>query len=113
MYYIKIDEADNNKLAHYCRNCGHNDQTITDRSICILNTQVSNERSLANNTNTLINKYTKLDPTLPRIYTIPCPNAECKTNTGGANRDVLYLRYDDDKLLYLYMCCVCDTKWKS
>ena len=112
MYYIKINEEDPNKLSYYCRNCGNKDTSVDDKSVCILNSQISSETSLGNNIDSLINKYTKLDPTLPRIYTIPCPNAECKTNTEGASRDVLYMRYNDEKLHYLYMCCVCDTKWK-
>ena len=28
-------------------------------------------------------------------------------------RDILYVRYNDDELKYIYMCTHCDTTWKS
>ena len=34
----------------------------------------------------IINKYTKLDPTLPRVYNIPCPNKECKKTNQKTTR---------------------------
>ena len=49
-----------------------------------------------------------MDPTLPRLYNIQCPNDECKTENG-----VIYIRYDSDNLKYLYICVDCDTKWKT
>ena len=37
MYYLRLSEANSNKLIHYCRNCG-NEETITNNeSICISN----------------------------------------------------------------------------
>ena len=60
----------------------------------------------------MINQYTKLDPTLPRIYNIQCPNSECGSNKENEKREVVYMRYDDDNLKYVYICVVCDTVWK-
>ena len=34
-----------------------------------------------------INEYTKLDPTLPRITTIKCPNIECISNKEDETRN--------------------------
>jgi len=64
----------------------------------------------------IINKYTKLDPTLPRINKIKCPNAECDTNKsdgGAAEREIIYIRYDDVNMKYVYLCSTCDTVWKT
>ena len=96
----------------------------------------------------VVNKYTKLDPTLPRISTILCPNMECPCNrnhnptqyadraaivgtteeeaTSGAAaaasnvddtdtvpREVIYLRYDDINMKYIYLCAVCNTIWNT
>ena len=63
----------------------------------------------------IVNKYTKLDPTLPRINTIKCPNPECKSNTkdGEKDREVIYMRYDDINMKYVYICAVCDIVWKT
>ena len=123
MYYISIDEKDSNKLSHYCRNCGHIDDTITEEGVCILNTQLKKGQQKFNH---IINEYTKLDPTLPRIYNVPCPNAKCPGNlaktkmestaSGGkesGNQEVIYMRYDDTNMKYLYICTTCDTVWKT
>jgi hypothetical protein len=57
----------------------------------------------------IVNEYTKFDPTLPRIHNIPCPNPECATKEG---KEVIYIRYDDTNLKYLYLCTECDKLWK-
>ena len=61
----------------------------------------------------LLNEFTKEDPTLPHIDTIPCPNKGCDTNTKGKPRDIIYLKYDPVNLKFLYICNVCDTQWRS
>lgn len=110
MYYIGVDVDDNNKLIHYCRNCKYKDETLTSEGACVLNSQLKKGEQKFNH---IINKYTKLDPTLPRIYNVKCPNAECKTNKEGTPTEVIYVRYDDDQLKYLYICSDCDTTWKT
>ena len=114
MYYIKIDDLDSSRLSHYCRNCGHKDTNNDDGGICVINTQL---KKGTHHFEHIVNKYTKLDPTLPRVYNIPCPNTMCCTNLKqvtdkiDTSREVLYIRYDDSKLKYLYMCCKCDNIW--
>ena len=61
----------------------------------------------------IINKYTKLDPTLPRINTILCPNPNCGTNTDDIPKEIIYIRYDDTNMKYVYLCSTCDTVWKT
>ena len=62
----------------------------------------------------VINKYTKLDPTLPRTNTIKCPNTECISNTNkNEKQEVVYIRYDDMNMLYIYLCAKCDTTWDT
>ena len=110
MYYIRINSDNPNKLVYYCRNCGNEDKLLAIDNVCVSKIQIKkNEQSFHN----IINKYTKLDPTLPRINTILCPNAECKTNTQAEEREIIYLRYDDINMKYVYLCCTCDTVWKT
>uniref|UniRef100_A0A6C0FGU2 DNA-directed RNA polymerase M/15kDa subunit domain-containing protein n=1 Tax=viral metagenome TaxID=1070528 RepID=A0A6C0FGU2_9ZZZZ len=99
------------KLVYYCRNCGNQDESaeITG-SMSVSNIHVNEETSSMSH---IINKYTKLDPTLPRINRIPCPNAECATNTAGAEREIIYIRYDDTNIKYVYLCSTCDFTWKT
>ena len=149
MYYLKIKEdeeqdegVDSNILIYYCRNCGHEDTTLSAESICVSDTQF--RRSEQNFTH-IVNEFTKHDPTLPRINTIKCPNHECISNTasmagggGGASstsskkeektaldasdkddnnnnngREVIYIRYDDVNMKYVYLCVHCNTTWKT
>jgi len=110
MYYIGIDVEDPNKLTYYCRNCKHKDLTISEEGLCVLNTQLKRGEQKFNH---IVNKYTKLDPTLPRIYNLKCPNPECKNTKEDKTTEVIYVRYDDSNLKYLYICTECDTTWKT
>ena len=123
MYYISISSEDENKMSYYCRNCGNEDDNISKDSICVSRTQLKRNKQTYNH---IINKYTKLDPTLPRINTIRCPNSECKSNhednTAHSNdkdtdkdneREVIYMRYDDINMYHIYLCTKCDTVWKT
>ncbi len=109
MYYIRINAENANKLVYYCRNCGDEDDNITNENVCVSKTQIKKTELSFNN---IINKYTKLDPTLPRINNILCPNSTCVTNTEDAPREIIYIRYDDLNMKYVYLCSTCDHVWK-
>ena len=115
MYYLKIDNDDSNQLIYYCRNCGNEDKILNKENICVLETTVRETEERQTQT---INEYTKYDPTLPRISTIRCPNDECPSNLDEADpkkeeREVIYIRYDDVNMKYIYMCAKCNTIWKT
>jgi DNA-directed RNA polymerase subunit M/transcription elongation factor TFIIS len=112
MYYICANANDTNKIQYYCRKCGNVDTTITQETLCVLDTQLKTGSQTFNH---IINKYTKLDPTLPRIYNVKCPNAECATNEAAHKKpaEVIYMRYDDTNMKYLYICTECNTTWKT
>lgn len=110
MYYIRVNDNNPNQLVYYCRQCGNEDTNITNNNICVSKLQIKkNDLSF----NHMINKYTKMDPTLPRINTILCPNPECKTNTKNVEREIIYIRYDETNMKYVYVCSTCDTVWKT
>lgn len=110
MYYISLDPADNNKLIYYCRNCGHQDETIAVDSTNVSQIHVKRSEQEFRH---FINKYTKFDPTLPRVNNIKCPNPECGTNTRDEPREIIYMRYDDINMKYIYICSTCDIVWKA
>ena len=110
MYYIRINTDDPNKLVYYCRNCGTEDKLLAIENVCISNIQIKKSEQSFNH---IINKYTKLDPTLPRINSILCPNPDCNTNVNGDEREIIYIRYDDTNMKYVYFCSTCDTVWKT
>lgn len=109
MYYTRIASNNVNKLVYYCRKCGNEDTFLDAESLCVSKIIVKKSEQSFNH---IINKYTKLDPTLPRINNILCPNADCGTNKDGKEREIIYIRYDDVNMKYVYLCCECDTVWK-
>lgn len=115
MLYIRLLKEDSNKLIYYCRNCGNSYDEINEDNICVLNTDIaSKEKAYLQD----INEYTKLDPTLPRTLNIKCPNQSCPSNEKSdlgeqSKNEVIYLRYDDVNLNYVYICTQCDTVWKT
>jgi DNA-directed RNA polymerase subunit M/transcription elongation factor TFIIS len=110
MYYISIDPNDANKLVYYCRNCGNVDETLSVDNVTVSKIQLKKSEQEFSH---IINQYTKLDPTLPRINTVLCPNSSCKTNTDEAPKEIIYIRYDDTNMKYAYLCSTCDTVWKT
>ena len=110
MYYIRINSDDTNKLVYYCRKCGNEDKLLAIENVCVSKTQIKKSEQTFSH---IINKYTKLDPTLPRINTVLCPDSDCPTNKDGVPREIIYIRYDDSKMKYIYLCSSCDTVWQT
>lgn len=113
MYYIKLEEEECDKIVYYCRNCGNVDDKILDVNKCILEENINKTEDKYN---VHINKYTKLDITLPRINYIKCPNTLCETNKDSFDsnkKEIIYIRYDNTSMKYLYLCSHCDFIWKT
>jgi DNA-directed RNA polymerase subunit M/transcription elongation factor TFIIS len=106
MYYIKLAGEEANELVYYCRNCGHENKNIGVEDIFVSRT---NLKPVDNNYVNIINKYTKFDPTLPRVTNVTCPNSDC----SKTNKEIIMMRYDDKNLKYVYLCPECDTTWKN
>lgn len=115
MYYLRLIEENNAELIYYCRNCGHEKQCNEKQSVLVSKKNIKNKTISLEH---FINEYTKLDPTIPRIYTIKCIETSCPSNLdlddkNKVDRDILYIKYDRENLKYLYMCCHCDTIWDN
>lgn len=111
MYYIRIDANNTNKLIYYCRKCGTEDELFDIDNVTIVKTEIKKSEDSFSH---IINKYTKLDPTLPRTDKVLCPNKDCETNTEkDSKREIIYIRYNDTEMKYVYMCSTCDTVWKT
>ncbi len=121
MYYIRLSGDNQDKLIYYCRKCGNEDTDLiaTLDNVCVSQTEL---KSSVSSYEHIINKYTKLDPTLPHIDNIKCPNAVCESNKESEGKavegdekksDILYLRYDHTHMKFVYLCTYCNTVWKS
>lgn len=115
MYYIKLEDEDCDNLIYYCRKCGNEDKTTINMSKSILKETISQDYD-NNNLNNYVNKYTKYDNTLPRINYIKCPNSTCVSNTDdfdNNSKEIIYIRYDNVNMKYLYLCSHCNYLWKT
>lgn len=114
MFYPTSDtgkeQTDDPVLLYYCRVCGYVDKDLQQQGMCVLDTQKYNNVDMFAH---MYNEYTKHDPTLPHIF-LPCPNDNCTTNSDQKGvTDAVYLRYNQDDMKYLYVCTVCEHKWKN
>ena len=113
MLFTKINQ-DDNSLQYICKNCGfESSKTEITENTCVYSKDYDhNELSYKY----VINEYTCTDPTLPRVNDIKCVNSECETNQEGYpedEREVVYIKYNKDKLYYVYICCKCKEVWKN
>lgn len=115
MYYVRIDSNDEDKLIYYCRCCGNESDYIQGDGATLMCVSRLQLKKTDTSFQHIINKYTKLDPTLPRMPPdFLCTNDTCATNHGDNKvaRDIIQIRYDDTNIKYVYLCSTCDTIWK-
>lgn len=112
MLYISI--TSDNKLQHYCKNCSYknvlDDQTTELVSTTTIDQDVETYKQF-------MTKYIKYDMSLPRVNNISCVNPSCKTNSNNSahihDNQVIYIKYDQTNMRYLYYCCHCEQFWKN
>jgi DNA-directed RNA polymerase subunit M/transcription elongation factor TFIIS len=112
-YLFLQDEAEAG-LQLLCRHCGYKELMApkSAEDALILETTF-NVASNQKQTTSQLNEYTKLDPTLPHLKTIACPNQACASQGDPALRDILYVKTDAKNLKFQYSCTVCSTQWGS
>ena len=101
MLYLKISpQADKETVIYFCRNCGV--EKLVPSTQCLSKRVLKAPETDAS----VFSKHAKFDPTLPRIQ-MKCKTEEC------ANTDIIYMRYDDARLKYAFLCPLCDSVWKG
>ena len=113
-YLYLVMSPDGSALTLSCRHCGFTEpmNPKTSEEALILETTFSTTKSQKQTTSSL-NEYTKLDPTLPHLKTIACPEPTCASQADPSKRDILYMRTDQKNLKFQYSCTVCNTQWGS
>jgi DNA-directed RNA polymerase subunit M/transcription elongation factor TFIIS len=123
--YLYLDTKEKD-LLRLCRTCGYAE---ADTEGGLVMETIVQERS-SEGYKILLNEFTRQDPTLPHVTTLPCPNKTgyeekdangvvikrvepCLTNTGNHPRDVIIIKYDNQNLKFIYICNVCGIQWRS
>lgn len=101
-------ETDLQTLIRLCRNCGYKQ---TDVKGGLVSEIIVGERS-AESYKILLNEFTAEDPRLPHLHgTIKCPDPACRSHNSTS--DIIYMKYDQVNLNFLYICYVCKFTWHS
>ncbi len=113
MYYLRMSAKSNtpikNNLIYYCRKCGNTEEPTDSESVCV---STLNLKKGEQNFSHVINKYTKYDPTLPRMTNMKCPSTSCESNVKDYFPEIISVRYDDENVKYVYSCTVCESIWR-
>lgn len=114
----KTTESTTIPLLLYCKHCPFTlefDQSKDNTHTQVFNPCMYRSNYSSNHPlyfSTLVNKYTFDDPTLPRMQ-CSCPNTNCPTHskTHDLSPEVIFVRYDDQEMQYLYLCQHCRQCW--
>jgi len=107
MLYLNIVQSDiqtePDKINYICKNCNfqceHNKSE--DSSIFSIDYNIDNIKK-----NSFINPFIYEDITLPRAEGIKCPNENCGV-AAGKKPEIIYIKYDNDNMKFIYICLDC------
>jgi len=107
MLYVKIKtekneetNAETNSLIYLCKTCYKEYPQNLNSTNCVYHVNYDMDDIKKES---LINKYTYYDPTLPKAIGIKCPNKECP----GKTPNIVYINYDNKQMKYIYICLEC------
>ncbi len=116
-YYLFLSASEGTTdVSMLCRNCGFSEKLDpkTKEDALILETNFrSGSSATGASSGITVNEYTKMDPTLPHVNTIRCPNGGCPSNREGEERDVIYIKTDPANLKFQYVCTKCPAQWTN
>ena len=115
-YYLYLSATDGAAVSHQCKNCGYSEplDPKTKDDALILETNFRSGSSAGGAASGItVNSYTLMDPTLPHVKTLRCPNGDCESNRDESKRDVIYIKTDPTNLKFQYICTVCSRQWTS
>lgn len=110
MLYVEVvNDSENGAtptLKHYCKNCKYS--RLSDaKAASILISDKSQFDASEIAYKAFMTPYIKHDPTLPRVNNIKCTNPEC-----NKSNEVIYVKYDNENMKFLYYCCDCGHFWR-
>jgi DNA-directed RNA polymerase subunit M/transcription elongation factor TFIIS len=121
-YYLFLSASEGTSVSNLCRNCGFSeklDPKTKDEALILETNFRSGSSATGAASGITVNEFTKMDPTLPHVNTILCPNGGCPSNrasSAGAavvERDVIYIKTDPANLKFQYVCTNCPAQWTN
>ena len=109
LYAIDEDTVNDKKTAVLsCRKCEYKEPLSSDNPLVY-------EHVLREDTTDklVMNPYLEYDPTLDHLSNVVCPNKECPSRVSSLTGDVVPVKLDKDKLIWLYKCVHCKETWKQ
>ena len=109
LYFIQHNSNDN-KLNYICKNCGNQEeceQHLIHEQDYKKNHKLSYIEEILKLNPDLIN-----DPSIPKVTNLTCKN-KCLKVKSTSNNEVAIIKYDDQNLSYIYICCNCGYYWTN
>jgi len=92
---------------HLCSKCGYTKPL--DKNNPLVYEHILREDKT---TRLSMNPNIKYDLTLPRFNNITCSNPDCPSKSG-AEPNVVGMKIDQQRLIWMYQCVNCDLMWKQ
>ena len=111
-YYLYLSAQEGAPVSRLCRNCGYAEllDPKSKEEALLLETNFRSGSSASGAASGItLNAYTLVDPTLPHVNTIKCPNGGCPSNMDPTLRDVIYIKTDPVNMKFQYICTKCQT----
>ena len=110
-----IDTTDNpnNLVSYFCNNCAYTEDLKIKNKETNKCVYYNKKGVVSSKIDENVIPFLVLDPTLPRINNLQCPNTECESVKESITNDVRYIQIDSDTMTYLYKCNHCQQTWKN
>lgn len=106
MLYIRTDAG---KTMYLCKMCNNIEPLSDGATVCITDSKIRDDDIEYKR---FLSPLLKYDVTLPHVSNIVCPNSDCSKKPGEEN-DVIVVKYNADKLKFLYTCVYCNKAWRN
>lgn len=107
MLYIRTTDEG---TQYHCRSCRHVQAIAPDKeAVCVTDTLLSDD---AIRYMRYVSPMLHTDPSMPHSASIPCRSEHCTRPPGEAS-DVVVVKYDYERLRFLYSCAHCKAFWVS
>lgn len=104
----EVATSTSSTIEFYCKHCNFKKVPENPHSSFVISETHFDENAQFS---LMVNPFLKYDPTLPHVDNVPCPNEACSKPPDAGN-DVIYIKYDNTHMKYIYYCSHCSHFWR-